>query len=509
MLGLRILFPILLLSLFVGNISFAAESKRLDSAALLRAIEDYRFQDYDKAITALEALHTASPSNVEVLQYLAYAYEESGRFKNADRTYAHWRKLSKVARDAWVRGASVLGKLGRDDDATELLDAWLTGHSDDLEARKALGTSLVKMRQNTRAQSVWRQVLDDASASATDGVEAHYYLAILAYRAQESEKAEAHAKQVINQDRNGAYGKAARQLLASSGERRQGFSGHADVGGYYTSNVALLPDVITLQPGEKRQDYAIQANLNLKYKQPAYTLSYYLQSDLHQNNKKFDLVAQIASVSVQLSDFTVAPVIEYIMLGRQKLYAAEGVNIQWGRDAWEIRYRIRAKQFNHSYGDLKVDLGRLGGVSNTFDVQYHWQLQKENRLSLGGEIHDEVTKGDATHPKSDSFRQITLSVGYMGQVNPKLMLGADLRTHYRKYRNSDTSILSTGEVRKDTFARLGLGMVYQPFEQQAHHVLLNASWQKNYSNYEAPLLVSTLSKSYQEWRFGLFWRYQW
>ncbi|MDX8383698.1 MAG: hypothetical protein R8M45_06425, partial [Ghiorsea sp.] len=102
---------IIALSLLCFNTFYSSASAKImskyDHSSLLKAVEDYRFNDLESAIKSLEGLQKRFPEHLRILHFLGLAYQENGEYVKAIKTFELWLKGSKdttseKSRFAWM-----------------------------------------------------------------------------------------------------------------------------------------------------------------------------------------------------------------------------------------------------------------------------------------------------------------------------------------------------------------------------------------------------------------------
>lgn len=491
--------------LFAFSAHGASTLNESDNGEFLRAVEDYRFGDFDPAIKTFEKLNASYPDHPELIRYLALSYEESRQYEPSLKYYRQWISIEKGSRDAHLGQARVLTHLKRYDDGAALLSRWLKGHGDDVEATMQYGNLLLLDKKYNESKKQWSYMLSHYDLSQSYQAAAHYYLAHIAYLQQDVDELERRLNAAVEADPDGQYAEAAENLRKQGKPvKRDGFFGRAELGGYYSSNVKLLPDIVST--GSARGDYFTQLGVMLEYRFSNYSVGYSGTYSSYRNEKDYNLNLQSGFLQWRKEAWHITPRYEYASLGGEYLYQAGGADIGWLLKDLYLSYSFRAKEFSGSYGFTAANLKRLGGISNTVAAQYvlksDWDV-----FTFGIDLHDEATKGDATHAKSDSYRQVGGTISYQRRSGA-WSRGLNVRGYYRLYHAPDTAILLTGsEMRMDKFFRVGGHVQYNISDRQG--IQLKAHWQDNKSNYEAPIVSGPFIKSYSEWQAGVNWRYAW
>ena len=484
----------------------AAEWTKEEQEALLAAIEDYNFGDLEDAIAALSALAKRHPKDARVLRYLALSLSEAGKHTEASRIFAQWKKLvgARFAedRDALLAYARSLRAADRPKEAAQVLQAWLARKPQDLEARMELGTALVQAGKLKQAQTLWQGLWRQAQAPGLRAAAA-YYLAWIAAQRGENEAATRWANKALALDKEGPYGQSAKLLLRTL-QGEQGFHGELALGVARTSNVDLLPDIARPQKGKPRSDVFGDARVQLRYQGAHVLAEYVLEAQKYNKRSDYDLIMHIARAGWRTGPWEVAPVLEYVMLARQRLFWGVGLDLNWKRADWDAGYSLRARTFTSAFGPQRVDLRRLGGLVHELHLARSFGAE-DQRVTLGVRAHLEQTKGDATHPKTDDFAQVALELGY-ARTSGAWDASVQLTGWLRSYRRRD---LIAGKRRQDRFVFLG-GELGRAFGEGARHrVALRVHWQRNDSNFKPPAVPAALDKTFTEWAAGAEWSWRW
>ena len=482
-----------------------------DSSELLSAIEDYRFSDYDIAISKLEGLRRSNPDNLRVLQYLGLSYEESEDFSKALSVYRSWLHKSDKPYAASARFAhiGIANVLLHDKDysaAARQLKIWLTGQPGDLSAQLLYGDVLIKTNSLGAAASVWQGVLANSEASSEDQAAAHYYLAWIAYKQGQQDQARERARLSLEADAGGAYAGPARELLEMKEERR--YAATVSLGAFYTDNVELLPDYVPSSSGKENSDVATQAGLGFSYSFPAVQLSYHYSGSAYAKRTDFNTGSHSLSASWRKAEWSVVPHYENVQLADSDLYDGAGVDVIWGYQNWSVAYGVMYKRFSKSFStDASLpptNLERLGGLTNSLTLSRQGEDSDVSHSFAVGVI-DEATKRDATHDKTDSYQQLFVS----GSLSRRFGLfdgGASVNAYVRNYGKAD--VQAGGLKREDQYVQLSGFVTWKPWEN-AHQLEFNASWQQNSSNFNESNGLLNLAKEYSAWRAGLGWSYKW
>lgn len=496
---------VVLLGLGAG-IGSAAEWTKEEQEALLAAIEDYNFGDLESAASALKALAGRHPNDPRVLRYLALSLSEAGRHEEAKRIFARWRQAAGARamedRDALLAYARSLRAAGEGRQAVEILRGWLASHPRDLEVEMEMGAALVATGQLDEGVSLWKRVWQRVQAPGLKAAAA-YHLAWIAAQRGDREMAGRWARQAMGLDPEGPYGKSASVLLASlMGE--QGWHGEVALGAERTSNVDLLPDIARPQKGKSRSDLFGTAHLGVRWRGAHAMAEYVLEAQKYAKRTDYDLVVHTLRAGVRARGWTVAPVVEYVTLARQRLFWGVGLDLGWEGASWRVAYTLRSRKFSSAFGPQRADLHRLGGLAHELAVQRTFSSETDQMLA-GLNAHLEQTKGDAAHPKTDDFLQWGMNLGWTHASAPwdvSIQLSGWLRT----YRKRD---LLAGKKRKDRFLLVS-GEIGRSFGEQARQRLaLSLHWQRNDSNFKPPAVPVALDKTFTEWAAGARWSWRW
>ncbi len=501
---------VFLLSFLMPFSSWSEEVKgSTEPAELLSAIEDYRFSDFDTAISKLTKLKEIYPDNLRLLKYLGLSYEESEQNRSAMKTYREWlSKSSQIygpeSRFAHLGIANIAMKNKQDDIAVKQLKGWLTYHPQDRTTQLVYGNLLMRTKNYAAAEVVWQGLVSDPASSANQKAAGYYYLAWMAYLHGDMSTAKEQAALSLDADSDGDYAKPSQQLLAMKAVSR--FAASVSVEGFYTDNVELLPDYVP-GTGKDNKDTATQAGLMLSYNFPGILMAYAYQGTSYAKRSDFDIAVHALSVTWRNEAWSIAPRYEYVQLSTAYLYDAAGVDVTWAYQDWSVGYGGMYKQFSDSFStDSTVppsDLRRLGGVTNSLTVTnaggeegfYH-------SVSFG--LTDEATKGDATHDKTDSYQQVLMAASLSQQFD-QIGVAVSGSAYLRKYGKADA--LANGLVRQDENVQLATSVSWRP-GQSNHQLALNIGWQRNTSNYN-DANKPTLAKEYEAVRTGIAWNYRW
>ncbi len=491
----------------------AAWSKQ-DQEAYLAAVEDYRFSDFEAAIAALSALHQRFPGNRGVSRYLALSYEESGKYDEALDVYRAWvaregMSLRQDMREVWLNYARVYDLAGKPQMAADILSQWLAVHPDDAQAAIIYGDMLVRRQKFDQAEQLWRRLLARPSLTPIHQASAHYYLALGAVSQGDYAAAREEAEASLKASPDGKYAPVAKELAeVRPVSRKPGLTGNVMLGEFYTSNVDLLPDVVQLAGGKKKSDMFTEADLTLGYQGSRWRFGYALNSIWHAKRKDFDLLVHSTFLDWDYASFVISPRFEYVSLNQQRLYYGGGLDVSWLNAGWLVRYQGRYREFSRRFGTLNSDLRRLGGFSNELNLsrQFAWH---DVHYVLSTYIHQESTKGDATHNKTDDYTQLGLNVTADSEWK-QADIGVFAHGYWRGYAKADQTILVTGaDKRRDYYMQVGAHAAYRPFGTSENRIVVQGHWQKNFSNYKDPLVVVQFGKEYTEWQAGVSWQYLW
>ncbi len=500
---------------FLPLAALSATVAKEDRERYLAAVEDYRFSDLESAISALEALRARYPKDADILRYLALSYEESKRFSKAADVYGGWlavagMRLTSDMREAWMGYVRSLAGAGRMAKALDVLEQWLNVHGKDAEALVLYGDLLVREKRRADADRVWRNLLAQPQAAPVYRAAAHYYLALSAYRSGDFAAAREQAGAALNTAPESPYAPAAKRLMqVRSTMRREGWSGNVLLGEFYTSNVELLPDVVNPPAGKKKSDAFTELDLTLAWQGGDWRVGYAFNSQWHASRRDFDMNIHMLLLDKNYLDWTFSPRFEYVVLNKQRLYYGGGLDVSWRNAGWMVRWQGRYRSFSRAFGALRSDLGRLSGFSNEINVMRQWKLNGGDVLLIGAHAHLENTRGDLTHPKTDDYMQIGVNASWTG-VWRKMDTGLFAMGYWRRYAKADTTILVSGaSARRDWHLRVGGHLAWRPFGRANNRVVLQGHYQKNMSNYKAPVVVPQFGKAFTEWQGGVSWQYLW
>ncbi len=491
----------------------AAVLNNQEQSNLISAIDDYRFSDYNLAIEKLEILHQKSPNNPEVLQYLALSYDETDKPKKAMAYFQAWLKAnnnntSENARFAWLGLANAQAKTGNNNQAIQTLNTWLKANPDDTQTQITLGDMLIRQNKYNASKPVWESILASNSANSSDKAAAWYYKSWLSYLEGNPETTKQFAQESLSADNEGAYASAAKNLETNPSQKRLGFNGFASLETFYNSNVMFAPE----NSSTYSRDLGVQTNVSLGWNLPKINLNYTFSSTNHQDYKAYDLLIHVLSASWRKDNqWRFKPSYEYVALDTSNLYQSFGLGIFYNQNSWTYQYTVKFKTFNNAYGSSKVDLERLGGSSHYLGARKSFKTNGFN-VSLSPHLIAELTKGDASHAKSDSYYQLGASASAAIPFAKKWNETIKLDLYSRLYAEADTNILLNATdttKRKDNYFRLSSATSWKPWDAYHVSIVFNASYLKNASNYDDTLVTPTASKSYSAWRVGSMIMGQW
>ncbi len=484
----------------------AAEWTKAEQEALLAAIEDYNFGDLESAIQGLQPLAKQHPDDPRVLRYLALSLSEAGRHAEAKRVFARWRQAAGERamqdRDAVLAYARSLRASGDADAAVRTLHGWMGQHPDDLEVETELGAALVAAGRLDEGRALWQGVWKRVRAPGLKAAAA-YHLAWIAARKGEQDGAKRWARRAVALDPQGPYGKSAATLLASL-ERDRGWHGEIALGAERTSNVDLLPDIARPQQGKSRSDFFGTAHLGIRWRGDRGLAEYMLEAQKYAKRSDYDLLMHTLRAGLNVRGFTVAPVLEYVTLARQRLFWGAGLDLAWTRASWRVAYTLRSRSFTKDFGPQHANLSRLGGLVHELGLERTFASDAD-RFVAGLTAHLEQTKGDAVHPKTDDFLQWGVDLAWT-HANGPWDASAQLSGWLRSYRRQDPI---AGRKRTDRFVLVG-GELGRSFGEEARQRLaLSLHWQRNDSTFKPPSVPAALDKTFTEWSAGARWSWQW
>ncbi len=500
--------------LFQSQLSFAANAMNSqDNSNLITAIEDYRFNDYALAIPRLEILHDKFPENLSVLEYLALSYQENEQPEQALPMFKAWLRLNNNAttettRFAWLGLAYTYIKLHKTADAITTLKTWLAAHPNDIEPQINLGDVLSREQQFEKSNQIWDSILSNTEAKNSQKAAAWYYKAWIAYQNNNSVESKAFAHKSLLLDAEGAYAKPAKTLLTPD-KKTLGFHGAVSVETFYNSNVRLIPDALTAK--EWGGDKGVQSNLILNWAFEQFDINYIFSSTQHEDFKTYDLMLHQLSASWQNNQWRFKPSYENISLDHNALYQSYGLGVYYTHQDWTYHYTAKFKKFTDSFGINRTNLNRLGGTSHQIAVQTNTTIQGI-KTSFSAHIVDELTKGDVTHDKSDSYYQLGGNITTFFPLAQRLNMQTKFDIYTRRYHAADNNILlSTTNTtkRSDLYTKLSTSVNWQPWKENKFAFAINLSYQKNASNYDESLVIPIANKAYSGWRLGGLITTQW
>jgi|GEM_PF-5979352 len=487
----RILF--LLFAFFPSSVAAAEELEANAAAALIQSIEDYRYADYERAIETLKGLHAAHPGNLEVVRYLALASEESGNSQDARLYFAEWVRLAPSDREAVLGQARVFDAMGQTAQAIEVLSGWLAGNEADVDARIRYAALLVKSQRNSEAEAEWLGLAARSDIETTQRSVIHFYLAYLAYQRSDAETLKQQAELSIQADTQGDYAASARQLLTLPlPESHLGFAATAMAGGFYTSNVELLPDRVKRNDKKPRSDIAANGRLSLAYSWQQASLGINFYGNKFRQRTEYDSVMADAYLQWVVDSWRLVPSAGTMMLGGYRLFQAGAFNLGYEFGSWTARYGIVSTQYSKSFGVQRVDLTGLSSLGNEIEMQYRFALAGANG-SVAADFHNE-----AARLKVNSYRQMGGTARIESAIG-SMALGLRLRGYYRQYPQRDPRF---APYRHDYFGLTG-GYLRIPLDGAGKYgLLLNALYQQNRSSYTKKSTNAGMAKDFSEWQLG-------
>jgi len=498
----RLLFALFLLLGLPSQPVLAAVMADADQKTFSAAVEDFRFSDFNTAISKFNSLLQSYPNDTKVTEYLGRAYEESGDPEAAVHLYGQWLKESgnekaEASRFAWIGLASAMIKLKRDESARSTLAQWASYHPTDAAATVLYGSTLLRMRRYDESDKVWSEMLNNADITAKDQAAAHYYKAFLAYNRGDLKTQRQQAALSLQKDPDGPYAAPAKQFLEATPARSLGLAASANIEVNYTSNVELLPDFSTPTAGGSKADVTTQTTLSLLYNLEKFSLGYAFSSNFH--NKRSDLDLGYHSIYGLWSYglWFAMPRVEYMTLGNTFLTDSFGGDFGWGNSDMRVIYGLRYNQYNKN---LKgTDLRHLGGLTNSLTGEIFGK-RGEWTYTANAALTHLASKGDTTYVKSDSYWQSGLG-GILGWSRDALTLQGIASTYYRKYKQAATT--SPLLVRQDSNITTNVRLSWLMMQRESYLMRLtgNTGWQKNNSN--------DSTKSYKEWHAGAGMQVDW
>lgn len=493
-----------------NNTGFTAESAATspNPTALLKAIEDYRFNDFDAALPQLEALHRQFPEDSSSLRYLALAYQESDAHAKAIPLFDAWLKLHHQAKNedaqfAWVGMASAYLALGQFNNAATSLSSWLESNPDDISSQIMLGDILVRQKAYHDAEKIWSIVLNSPSSKNHQKSAAWYYKAWAAYLQGDATRAQTWASMSLQLDNQGPYAAPAQQIQNAPSNKKLGASALLSLETFYNSNVALLPDI--LSSTSKEGDSGMQLLLAPSWKAENFDINYVFNLTQHQTRSEYDILMHYIAAAWQYEQWQLTPSIEVVSLAKEKLYQGYGVSVAYQANDLVVQYAAKIKSFSDNYGPTNSNLDRLSGISHVLSANQPFSVDTLN-ANVGASITSERTNGDANHNDSDSYLQLGINAGFSYAQSELWSIRGDIKAHRRHYAEADLTVLNSpasATKRKDTNIQASLTNQWQPFANKNISLGANVGYQHNISNYSSGTVFNEAIKSYSAWRTGV------
>lgn len=505
----------MLLCFFSINV-YASEANmsNLDQSKLLSAIEDYRFSDFDIAITTLEKLHQKHPTHLKTLRYLALSYKDNAQINKAAQAFQTWLNISgDIAPDnkrfALLGLANIERQRKNYNKSIPLIKTWLTIQPSDHKTRITLGDIQILNKDYSHASDTFDTLLQSASASDTEKAAAWYYKAWIAYLQGNTKNSKTFAQTSLTLDHKGIYAAAAKQLMSAPPLKEDGGSASVNLGLFYNSNVVLLPDI--LRTTDKGADLGLQADLQLLWSFPNSSISYMFSDTTHQDRSEYDMMMHLLGGSWALNNWQLSPSFEYIALNKEKLYLGYALNTTYNQESWAYHYAIKTKTYSDSYGSTNANLSRLGGLTHNLGMATSTKFQ-DIQASFTADIISEQTNGDASHDKTDDYTQLALAAQLMYPSIEDFILSSSIQTYTRKYAKADTTALlnpASNTIRSDTYFNIAASVGWSPFSDKDSSFILDVSYQKNSSNYDEGTVNNLSIKSYAAWKTQMSFSNQW
>jgi len=495
----------------------ASPMGKQDEANLLRAIEDYRFNDFEEAIAALEKLHLIFPNDQQTIQYLALSYQESGNTQKAIPLFQTWLSNSDQstqddAQFAWVGLASAFISNKEYAKAAKALQTWLKAHPQDIATQIMLGDVYVRDGAYAKADKVWALVLKDEQSNTSQQAAAWYYKGWAAYLDGEDQQSKTFTQQSLGLDNIGAYANAATQLLTAEPIRKTGFVGSVSLESFWSSNVKLLPDYQTSStssnPGSNR---GAQVNIFLGWQNKSFETNYLLSATKYAELNEYDLMLHMLSGSWINKEWRLTPTFERVSLHDEHLYQGFGLGSYYSHQNWTYHYSLKFKSFSDTFGPDAADLSRLSGTNHNLGIS-HAFTSASIKSVFSSDIFAERTKGDATHNQTDDCIQIGVSLRSSLPLNDITALNTIFSLYNRRYAGADSSIMlnpDNAPKRSDSYGQVTASVVWSLLSDKSLALQLNSSWIKNLSNYDENVVVEAGIKSYSTFRIGGLISKQW
>jgi tetratricopeptide (TPR) repeat protein len=486
-----------------------------DKVRLIEAVENYRFGEYSASIKVLASLRQRYPSNYDILSILALAYEESGDLDRAIAAFRGWVRVFPDDRDGMFGLGRALGEHGDHAASAEVFNGWAKRHAGDTEALILATQQFILAKQYATARRLTQRLLDTRKISPDALASAHYFRVYLALLEGNIREAEVEAGSVAAASVASPYTARAAKLIRQAREELNGLHGFISTGVYYTSNAALLAEpvrrntLLSIGQAIDVADTAMQTDVALTYRRDNKLLSFGIENTNYMTRSDLNLLRQHLGFGWEYDQWTFMPRFEMAYFGARPLFQGGGLDVLWSSGDWNIRYSGLYRTYNSHFGinGALINLERFSGLSSDIQAQYTYRTEIYGHMSyLTAEMnaHDEATRGDAVHMKSDGYQQMGSLLSLRSSFD-LAELSLAVSGHYRLYQSPDPSALAAGNFfrRRDRYVQIGSSLDFPSLLELPLVFSGYAYWQKNMSNYRQPLVLSINNiDSYRVWRVG-------
>ncbi len=504
------------------------ELTEVEQKILKKAIEDFEFQEQNKAIAALEELRKKHPTNLEILHYLGLSYEELKRYPEAQGAFGQWlrysgSRLDEKSRFAWVGMAKAYDKSGHTKMGIRIMRKWLAKHPEDHDATVALGDMLVRDKDYEGAKSLFRKVLAAPDLPENYQASAHYYLGFIAWVEGDVAEVRAQGARVLRVEPEGGFASVIKQLMETPPPRRLGLNVTAGLEGFYVDNVESKP-TYNIESTTNDRTPGVNASLGLTWNfRHHLAANYNFGGTFYSRRPDLDLGLHMLGVTWADMGIQVGPRYEFVTMYNKLLYKGIGADFGYSTGPWMVIDSVRYKAFSRTVKVLSngavisADLSNISGWNNSFMLMRQATWGKALWM-IGGNVVFERTKGDGkTNKRTNDFNQIGGSVSIM-YPDGSLLYSADINGYIKKYRAIDTTLPAPGvnAKRKDEYIHLGGGVTWTPQGQTRHAFSVKVEWNNNNSNFDFPRLANgqkdpraASAAAYSQWKESIGYAFTW